>query len=64
MIRVDEPTPGNINITCEISGMPLDQVNKDGMYCSAPECECKAKNEAARGEIESFIKGMDKLFRM
>ena len=61
MIRVDEPTPGNINITCEISGMPLDQVNKDGMYCSAPDCECKVVNAAARFEVEKFLLEIGKL---
>lgn len=64
MINVKETTPGNFDITCEVSGRPLNRVNEYGMYCDAEVCQCDIENKRVgndlMGLIDSFIEGCPK----
>lgn len=48
-IKIREPAPGHVEITCERSGRPFTRTTEHGMFCDAAECECEQKSR----EIES-----------
>lgn len=55
MIRVDEPSPGNVWVSCEVSKRPFTRTNEFGMFCDAEVCQC---------EIESRKVSQDVIFDM
>lgn len=53
----------DLGITCDVSGMPLDQVDeKFGMYCSAPDCKCLAESKACTQDLKAMISDFNKMF--
>ena len=53
----------DLGITCDVSGMPLDQVDETyGMYCSAPDCKCLAESKAVSPGLDAFMKDLMDLF--
>ena len=49
---VNEPIPGHLEITCNISNRPYTRSSKMGMFCDAAECTCEKRSH----EMESFFK--------
>lgn len=43
-IKVEETTPGNLNLTCEVSNRPLVRSTEFGMFCDAEVCQCEQQS--------------------
>lgn len=53
----------DLNISCDVSGLPLDQVDpKFGMHCSDPNCKCLAESKAVSPALDAFMDDMMKMF--
>jgi hypothetical protein len=53
----------DVSITCDVSGLPLDQVDaRFGMYCSDPKCKCLAESKASAPVDDALMKDLIGLF--
>lgn len=53
----------DIGITCDVSGLPLDQVDsKFGMYCSDPNCKCLAESKSNELMDDKFMRDLIEMF--
>jgi len=45
----------DLEITCEISGLPIDRTNDNGMFCSAKDCKCEIESQKAMMKMQDFM---------
>jgi hypothetical protein len=56
MICISENSPGDINLSCEVSGRPLTKSNEFGMFCDAEVCTCEIESNKVGAALKELIK--------
>jgi len=56
MVKITEKRPVHLNVTCELSGLPIVRSNKYGMFCANKKCECEKKAMDGFDGLSEFVK--------
>lgn len=55
-IKVTESKPGELGITCELSGRPITRSNEFGMFCDSDVCQCEQESMKVASSFRDMIK--------
>lgn len=54
-INAVEVSPGNVEVSCENSGLPITRTNEYGIFCDADNCVCEKDSMKASASLDKLI---------